>query len=477
MSLRQTVRSGLYWAAGGRLAAQLVSWAITIVVIRLLSPADYGLLAMATVFIEFFAMMSQFGAGTAVIQAQELDERKLRQVFGFVIVVNGILFLAMIFGAPLVAAFFAEERLTSIVRVLAVPFLLTVLGTIPSSQISRKLDYKSSSLISLGGTIVSSLTTLALALAGAGVWALVWGALAAAVWGAVAPNVVSPFLKWPIFSYRGIRELVLYGGNLTLTRILWFWYSKADAIIAGKLLGKELLGAYSVGMHLANLPTSRLSALVNQVAFPAFARIQDDRARYAASFLLAVRLLSFAVFPALWGMSSVAPELVRVLLGDKWLPAIQPLQLLALIMPVHMFGPFMNTAANGIGRTDVSVKQVLVASVVMPLAFLIGSQWGLVGLALSWVIAFPLVFAVAIRLFVPVVGLRASDVLRAMSPTVLVCAGMYAAVAGVRAFVGAALHDVVLLAVLTATGVAAYAALTAAFNRKGFREAVSMLRR
>lgn len=476
MSFRQTVVSGLYWSAGGRLAAQAVSWAITIVVIRVLSPEDYGLLAMATVFVEFFAMMSQFGVGQAVVQAPDLDERKLRQMFGFAIVVNGALFAALFLGAPLVAVFFGEERLTAIVRVLAVPFLLSAFGMIPGAQLARKLAYKTGALIGLFGSIVGSVTTLVLALTGAGVWSLVWGSLAGAAWGVVICNIVSPFFKWPVFSFRGTRELLLFGGNVTITRILWFWYSQADTIIAGKLLGKELLGVYSVSMHLATLPASKLSALVNQVAFPAFARIQHDRERYASHFLLAVRLLSFAVFPALWGMSSIAPELVQVLLGDKWLEAILPLQLLALIMPVHMFAPFMNTAANGIGRADVSAKQVLIAALVMPVAFLIGSQWGLVGLALSWVIAFPVVFAAAIWLFVPVVGLRARDLLGAMAPTVLVCAGMYLAVTVARAILGSAMTDVALLTVLVLTGVAAYAALTAAFNRDGFREVTRTLR-
>src|SRR5262249_14253997 len=268
------------------------------------------------------------------------------------------------------------------------------------------------------------------------------------------------FLKWPIFSFRGTRELVVYGGNLTITRILWFWYSQADTIIAGKLLGKELLGIYSVAMHLATLPANKLSALINQVAFPAFARIQHDRERYASHFLMAVRLLSFAVFPTLWGMSSVAPELVRVLLGEKWVAAIVPLQLLALIMPVHMFLPFMVTAANGIGRADVSTKQVLIASLVMPVAFAIGSVWGLVGIALAWVIAFPLRFAQSTRLFTPVLGLGARSILRSMAPSVVACAGMYLAVTAVRYLLAPQMGEYVQLVLLVLTGVAAYATLT-----------------
>jgi O-antigen/teichoic acid export membrane protein len=269
---------------------------------------------------------------------------------------------------------------------------------------------------------------------------------------------------------------MFFGGNVTITRILWFWYSEADTIIAGKLLGKELLGFYSVAMNLATFPAYKLSAIINQVSFPAFARMQHDREKCAASFLLAVRLLSFAVFPVLWGMSSVAPEIVQVLLGEKWLATIVPLQLLAAIMPVHMFAPFMNTAAIGIGRADISTRQVLTASLVMPVAFIIGSQWGLIGLALAWVFAFPAVFAVALMLFLPAIGLRVRDMLKAMAPPVLISAGMYVVVAAVRIALGSDANDVARLAVLVFAGMAAYGALTAIFNRNGLREVIRTLR-
>jgi len=476
MNLRKKVLSGLYWTGGGRLAGQILSWTIAIVVIRLLSPEDYGLLAMAAVFVGFFAMMAEFGVGTAMVQSAKLGDDMMRQMLGFVIFVNVVLFGLMYFGAPLIAVFFAEERLIVIVRALAAQLLIGIFAMIPDAQLSRKLDYKALAIIDLTTTVVASLTTLALALWGAGVWSLVYGTLVSAAWRTVVLNVLSPFLKWPVFSYRGTTELMLFGGNVTITRILWFWYSEADTIIAGKLLGKELLGFYSVAMNLATFPAYKLSAIINQVSFPAFARMQHDREKCAASFLLAVRLLSFAVFPVLWGMSSVAPEIVQVLLGEKWLAVTVPLQLLAAIMPVHMFAPFMNTAAIGIGRADISTRQVLTASLVMPVAFIIGSQWGLIGLALAWVFAFPAVFAVALMLFLPVVGLRVRDMLKAMAPPVLISAGMYVVVAAVRIALGSDANDVARLAVLVLAGMAAYGTLTAIFNWNGLREVIRTLR-
>jgi O-antigen/teichoic acid export membrane protein len=229
-------------------------------------------------------------------------------------------------------------------------------------------------------------------------------------------------------------------------------------------------------MNLASLPANRISAILNQVSFPAFSRIQGDREKYASSFLLAVRLQSLCMFPVLWGMSSIAPELVHVLLGSKWLSATLPLQLLALIMPVHMLAPFMNTAAEGIGRPDISLKQVLLASLIMPLAFLIGSRWGLTGIAVAWVAAFPLVFVGAMLLFLPVISLRIRDLLGAMARPVLASLGMYAMVSVARISLEPATDHLARMTLLIAVGVAVYGVLTMLVNRGGYRELSSVLR-
>ena len=477
MNFRSQVLLGLRWVAGTKVLGQLFTWAVTVVVVRILTPADYGLLAMASVFIAFLMMLAQFGVGFAVVQAAEIDERKLRQMLSFALAVNLALFGTTYFAAPLIAEFFMEPRLVAITRALSVQYVLMIFAVIPSATLSRNLDYKRLSLIEMAAAVAASLTTLALALAGSGVWALVWGSLVAAFCRTAALNFVSPFLAWPMFSFRGIRKLLFFGGNITAARILWFVYSQSDVIIAGRLLGKELLGFYSIAMQLASFPANKLSEIVNQVSFPAFARIQGDRERYAATFLLAVRLLSFAVFPVLWGMSSIALELVPLLLGSHWLPATVPLQLLALIMPLHMFAPFMNTAAQGIGRADIALKQVVLASLVMPLAFVVGSQWGLLGLAVAWAAAVPLVFVGAMALFLPVVGLRIHHFLGAMARPMLASLGMYATLRVARIMFEPATSPVARMTQLVIVGVAVYAALTLLVNRGGYREMRGMLRR
>src|SRR5438309_7311792 len=142
MSLRREVLSGLFWAGGMRLLGQVLTWAVTIVVIRLLSPNDYGLLAMATVFVSFLILMAEAGLGAALVQAPEVDDFMLRGIFGAVILVDCVLFLLLVAAAPAIAQFFAEDRLVSIIRVLALQFLLGIFAVIPSAQVTRRLDFK-----------------------------------------------------------------------------------------------------------------------------------------------------------------------------------------------------------------------------------------------------------------------------------------------------------------------------------------------
>lgn len=477
MSFRSQILSGLAWIASARLLGQLVTWSITIVVMRILTPADYGLLAMATVLVGFLAMMAQFGAGAAAVQSVDMDDAKLRQIFGFVIVINSGLFLLLFLAAPLIAWFFDEPRLVAIVRVLGVQFILMIFTVIPGAQLSRRLEFKGQSLVDLSGAVVSSVTALGCALAGLGVWALVWASIVLEVWRVAGLGLIAPFWQRPNFSLRDMRHVLMFGGNLTISRILWFFYSQADIVIAGKVLGKELLGVYSVPLHLASLPVQRLSAIVNQVAFPAFARIQHEREKFVTNFLLAIRMQSFAVFPALWGISSIAPEVVTVLLGEKWRAATIPLRLLALVMPFNMLLLFTNTASQGIGRADIALKQVLIASAVMPIAFLIGIRWGVIGLGVAWIVAFPVVLWGALGVFLPVIGLRVADVLQAVSRPALSGFGMYAVVSLVRGFLAPETQILAQMLILIMAGALAYGALAWTLNRKGCAELASLLRR
>lgn len=476
VSLGSKVRLGLAWTTGTRLASQFVTWLITIVVMRVLTPADYGLLAMATVFVGLLSLVSEAGLGAALVQARELDGLKLRRAFAAVIVVDVALFLLQFAAAPVIARFFEEPRLSAIVRILAIQFLLMIWTVVPGAQLMRALDFRRASMIALGTAVGGSLITLALALAGYGVWALVLGSLGTQLLNTFALNAVSPFLKWPDFSLKGMRELVVFGGEVTAARIVWFLYSQADIFIAGKLLGKEMLGFYSVSMHVSSLPVQRISSIVNQVAYPAFAQAQGDLARVPAYILKAVRMLSFFAFPVCWGISSIADELVAVVLGTKWHAAVTPLRLLPLIMPITILSPFLNTAFQGIGKSRIVFMNVLTALIAMPIAFWFGARWGLLGLSLAWVCTFPLVFLINLHRMLPLVGLRLSDIVRAGTAPGFAAAVMYACVEACRYALDGRLGALATMAALVASGAAVYAAVMLLTDLDGIREVVDVVR-
>ncbi|MCZ2395941.1 MAG: lipopolysaccharide biosynthesis protein [Chitinophagales bacterium] len=477
MTVREQILTGLKWTAGGRLGAQVITWAITLIVMRLLTPEDYGLLAMANVFFAFMLMLSEAGLGPALIQKKNLDNTSLRSVFAIIILTNASMLLLLNLSAPIIATFFNENRLIPILHVLSLQFLLNIFSTLPSSQLYRQLKFKSLSLINFSTTIIGSILTLLMAYAQLGVWALVLGNLLASMLNVIAINIISPSFLLPRFSLSGMRNLLSFGGNVTLSRLLWFFYAQADTAIVGKFLGKEILGFYSIAMQLASLPVQRVSAIINQVAFPVFSRIQDNQEQFCSFILKAARVLSLIAFPILWGIASIANEIILLFLGEKWQSAILPLQLLALMMPLRVLVHFLPSAVDALGRPDVTMRNSLYASIIMPIAFLIGCHWGLDGVALSWVIAYPLVFFINIYRMLQVIGLQLSDFFYATMPAMGITIGMYLAVWATATLLTNNIDQWIKLPIMIVTGVLAYIGLTLLLNKRGYYEIIDLIRR
>ena len=477
MSLRSQALSGFRWTVSVRLLSQLVTWVITLAVIRLLAPADYGLLAMATVFVAFLTMFSELGLGAAIVQKAEVDEKLLKRAFGLILIVHFSLAALLALAAPLIAAFYTEPRVTPILRVLSLQFLLAAFAVIPDAQLQRRMEFRNRSILDFSGAVVASGTTLLMAMAGSGVWALVAGSLVSQAFKTVGINCLSPFLRWPDFSLQGMRSLLQFGGNFTAVQVFWMFLSQVDVLICAKWLGNEVLGFYSVAMQLASLPSQRMSGLVNQVAFPTFARMQSELHRVGESVLSGARMLSFFSFPVLWGMSSVAPEIVVVILGEKWALATVPLQVLTLIMPLRIVGNFVATAVQGIGRSDIVLRSVVWASFVTPILLIVGvNGWGLLGLSLAWLVASPFSFFQSMVRSLPVLGLGLKQLAGAMVPAACTGLFMYGAVALARHFLLTGQGDVVRLGVLIGVGALAYGVVSLAINRKGVLEVLATVR-
>ena len=433
MKMQTDLARGVKWVAGAKLASQLITWGVTIYVMRLLAPSDYGLLAMCTVVLGLLGMFAEVGLGPALIQRKEVSEQDLRQAMGVVWLVNLGLFLLANALAPLVAAFYGEPRLQPLLHVLSLQFLLLPLAIVPDVRLQRRLEYKQRSLVELSAALVGSQATLFMALFGAGVWSLVAGMLATQAWRMGALNWCAPGQPRPEWAPKGMGSLLGFGGSLTATRLLWYSFTQADVAIVGRVLGDQALGWYSVSMHLASLPVQRMAGILNQVLFPILSRNQHDLPAIRAGVLQMLGYIGLRSFPLLWGMASVAPEIVSVVLGKGWEGAVLPLQVLCLVMPFRTLTQMLPTVTDALGQPGINFRNVLLSCLLMPPAFYLGTRWGIKGVAYAWLLAYPVVLFFNMRRMLAAIGVPAEAVARRAGPAVLCAALMFGAVTLLRA--------------------------------------------
>ena len=477
MDVGQRVLSGLRWGAGARLAGQLLNWAVTLVVIRLLSPEDYGLMGMTVVFVSFLGVFSDLGLGLSLVQAREIDEQLVRKIYGMVLVSHLAVFALLFAAAPLIAAFFGDPALVPLVQVISTQFALIAVAWVPGAMLRRELRYQALAAIEFFSLAASACVTLLLALDGGGVWALALGSLAKVFARIVLVNLVSRISLTPRFDFRGLSKVLSFGGYSMLTGVLWQLFAQIDRLIIGKIAGKEALGIYTVAMELASLPLSKVLSVVQPIAFPAFARLQHDLPRVGNVVMRALRAAMLMAFPMFFGLSAVAPELVNVVLGHRWEAALFALQILPLVMPIRMVSGLLAPAVSGIGRADVAVRNGSTSLAVMAVGFVAGSLFGGAnGVALAWLLLFPAVVWFNWKRSLRLLSLTRSDVLRAMAKPSLAALLMYLMVVAGREVLPAHLPEALRLAVLIAVGAVTYLLATMAINRNELRALMQLAR-
>ena len=344
----------------------------------------------------------------------------------------------------------------------------------PAALLERDLQFKGISLVEFSSMILGSGVTLGLALRGFGVWSLVMGNVVAAGVRTVGILAVSRFCLLPMFQMRGLRAMFIFGANITGQRVLWYVNTSADVLLVGKLLGDQALGVYSVAFQLATLPVSKMFGIVNRVAFPAYARIQDDSERAKDYFVTSVRLAWLVFCPVLWGMSSVAREFVQVFMGPNWDDAIIVLTLVPLVVPFRVISLLMAPLTDGLGRPDIGLRNLATFTLLIPVAVLIGTSWGLTGVCVGLIAASALALTINLRRSLGLLELDPGTLVRAIFPTVVSGVAMYAAVWFVKAALFPETPAPVRLAAAITAGAVVYSLSTLFLNRTALRQCVSL---
>ena len=423
-SFRDQVRSAVIWRSGTQVFSQLVAWAATFLVIRILSPADYGLVAMSTVVLTLLSLVNGYGFANAVIQRREVTPLMLRQLFGLLIVLNGTLALLQLAVAPFAARYYGQPIVADILRVQALLYLTNPFLALGYAILSRAMDFRRQAQVNVASALVGAATALGGALAGWGVWTLAIAPLA--MFGSRAAGMALAAKAWvrPSFDFRGASALATYGGIVALSQILYFVQTQSDIVVAGRTLDPHAVGLYTTALFLAQVFVNKAVPPLNEVAFSAYARVQDDPRALADGFLKSVRVIMLIAVPFCLGLAATAEPLVGAVLGAKWAETAPLLRTLALAMPFMTLHVLFAPATSALGRPGIATRAAALGAVLMPLAFLVGVQWGAPGIAMAWLLAYPVLTAATAAWSLPLIGVSARELGQALLAPVLAGIGM-----------------------------------------------------
>ena len=470
------VRAALAWRYGSQIAAQVIAWSSTLMVVRLLDPSDYGLFAMSQVVVAGLNFMNGWGFANSLVQARTVDRRTIGQVFAMLLLTNGVLAIAQLAIAPLAAAYFREPMVANILRVQALLYLTTPFIALPSALLSRDLQFRPQALANMIAAIAGAITALVLAYLGFGVWALVYAPIAGFGVRGLILSLSSRLLVMPVFDFRGAGQIIGFGSAMTAIQLLWIVQSQSDVFIAGRAFETYELGLYAEAVFLTMILTSRFLPPLNDVAFPAYSELYKQGRSLAPHFIRVMRTVSLVVMPFYIGLALTAPEAVETVFGEKWLPMAPLVSGLALAMPAMALQIMCSPATNATGRARVSLYTSLFGAVVFPASFLVGIAYGPMGLVHAWWVAAPALMIFTLVLTLPVVKVRLVELLRAIVPSLVASALMAGGVAWLDVL-ASEWHYIARLALLVSTGAAIYGGVLWLAYRSVVLDAVAMIRR
>ena len=476
-SLADQVRSAVIWRSGSQILAQLVQWAATFLVLRLLSPSDYGLFAMTQVVLVLLNMLNGYGLASGLIQQPDVTPRMIRQLFGMLILLNLGLATTQLLLAPFAAAYYRQPIVAEMLRVQALLYLTTPFIALPYALLGRRMDFRYQARANIIASIASAGTALGGATAGLGVWTLVFAPLvlfavrgALMTWGARS-------LVWPSFDFRGAGTIARYGGIMALGQLFWFAQSQADVFIAGRVFSPHLLGIYTTSLFLTQIFVSKFVPPLNEVAFSAYARIQHDDAATARAFLRTTRAVMVAAFPFYLGLAATAEPLVATVLGPKWAEMAPVVHLLAIAMPFMTLQVLLQPACDARGKPGIGVRNGATGAAILAGAFLVGVHWGPLGLACAWIVAYPVYLAASAWRTLPIIGVRVREIADSVAMPLMASLVMALGVKFVDTAVLPPLTAPIRLIILVTTGGAIYGMFLIAFARPVLRDLLAMMRK
>ena len=473
-SLRSKTVKGVVWSSIERFSTQGVQFLIMIIMARLLTPKDYGLIGMLAIFLAVAQSLIDSGFSQALIRKQDRTDVDNSTVFYFNIVVSSALYLILFIAAPFVADFYNQPELTSVMRIVCLGVILNSLAVVQRALLTVRIDFKTQAKASLSAAVISGCIGIVLAYCGFGVWSLVVQQLLNL---SVNTLLLWIFSKWrpiAVFSWKSFHELFAFGSKLLASGLLDTLYRNIYPIVIGKLFSASSLGHYTRAQQFSEFPSSNVTGIIQRVTYPILCGIQDETERLEAVYRKFLKLSAFIIFPLMIGMSAVARPFIDIVLGTQWGFCGQLLQIICFAMmwyPIHAINLNLLQVK---GRSDLFLRLEIIQKILGITVLCITAPFGLVVMCYGQI--FNSIVALVINTYYTgkLINVGFIRQMKDLLPTILLSLTMFGAILLVNGFIEANIYRLV-IGVLV--GIIVYASGSYIFKFKELQTLFSLIRR
>ncbi len=395
-SLKRAAVRGAFWSTLSTVCSRGLRFLITIVLARLLVPADFGLVTMGLLIMDVAGLLSDLGLGAALIQRKHLDPEHLTTCFWANLAIGTLLCGLTVAASPLAALFYRNPLVQPILCVMALNLLIAPIGSIPWVLLNRELKFKELMIAQTIATAVRGGTSLILAWRGFGLWSLVWGPLAGIITGSIVNWAFTGWRPSGGWAPRHFKGLFHFRRHVFGEKLLGFFAGNSDNLITGRVLGETTLGFYSFAYQIPHLAETHVAPIINRVLFPVLSQIQHDLERFRRGYLQSLRWLAVVVVPFAVGLFVVAPEFIPTVYGEPWRPVVLPLQILCAAGLAHALTNAVWTVQQAVGRPEIGFRWDAATVPLSIVALIVSARWGMLGIATTMLVL-SVTLAVAIQ--------------------------------------------------------------------------------
>lgn len=380
MSLQKQTISGLFWTFSQRFSVQLINFGVSIIMARVLLPADYGLIGMLTVFMAIGSSLMDSGLSSSLIRTPDADQKDYSTVF-FINIIGSIIFYAILFlTAPLIASFYNQEILTLIIRVYTLSFIISAFVGVQSTRLTKEMNFKTQMKIQIPSVIGGGALGVLLAYLDYGVWSLVWMNLLQSTLSAIQHWIYSGWRPNFLFDKERFKYHFNFGYKLTLSGLLDTIYSNIYNLIIGKFFPVAYLGYYTRAKSLQQLPVQNISSALNKVTYPMFSAMQHENVKLKMAYKKLMQQVLFWIAPTMILLGVIAEPLIRFLLTAKWVPAVPYFQTLCAAGILYPLNSYNLNILKVKGRSDLFLKLEIIKKVIITVGIFIAVPFGIYGL-------------------------------------------------------------------------------------------------